>query len=120
MDLIYKIAPAEAWQEALAKGAFEGSGPDLADGFIHFSTGAQVEETAAKWFLGQQDLVLIAVDAQALGTALRYEPSRGGALFPHLYGPLPVEAVVFAKPLPLRADGRHDFSGLLERASGSP
>jgi uncharacterized protein (DUF952 family) len=113
MDLIYKIAPASLWRQALDKGRFEGAPIDIADGFIHFSTAAQAEETAEKYFAGKADLLLIAVDAAALGDALRYEPSRGGALFPHLYGPLPLDAVVFAKPLPPRPDGRHDFAGLL-------
>jgi uncharacterized protein (DUF952 family) len=114
MELIYKIAPATAWRNAQVKGFFEGSGPDLADGFIHFSTRAQVEETARKWFSGQTGLVLIGVDPQKLGASLRYEPSRGGALFPHLYGALPLDAVAFAKPLPLLPNGHHDFAGLIE------
>lgn len=113
MSLIYKIAPASLWREAQDKGQFDGAPIDLADGFIHFSTVDQVEETAAKYFAGQDDLLLIAVEAEALGEALRYEPSRGGALFPHLYGSLPLEAVVFAKPLPMRPNGEHDFAGLL-------
>jgi uncharacterized protein (DUF952 family) len=113
MDLIYKIAPASLWREAESKGQFCGSELDLADGFIHFSTHAQVGETAEKWFCGQGDLVLVGVDPEKLEPLLRYEPSRGGALFPHLYGTLPLDAVVFARPLPMRADGSHDFSGLL-------
>lgn len=112
MDLIYKIAPASLWREAQEKGRFEGAPVDLADGFIHFSTRAEVEETAAKWFSGQDDLMLIGVDPDRLGDALRFEPSRGGALFPHLYGVLPLDAVVFARPLPMRPDGSHDFIGL--------
>jgi uncharacterized protein (DUF952 family) len=113
MDLIYKIADASLWQAAEEKGRFEGAPVDLADGFIHFSMRDQVEETAAKWFAGQNDLMLIGVDPNKLGEALRTEPSRGGALFPHLYAPLPLDAVVFAKPLPMRPDGTHDFAGLL-------
>jgi uncharacterized protein (DUF952 family) len=113
MDLIYKIAPAGLWREAQAKGRFEGSAVDLADGFIHFSTKDQVAETAAKWFSGQTDLVLIGVDRSKLGEALRDEPSRGGALFPHLYGVLSLDAVVFAKPLPMRPDGTHDLDWML-------
>lgn len=85
---------------------------DLADGFIHFSTGDQVVETAARHFEGQDDLLLVAVDATALGDKLVYEPSRGGALFPHLYAPLPLEAVLWEKPLPLRPDGQHSFPEL--------
>jgi len=113
MDLIYKIAPASLWREAQRKGRFDGAPVDLADGFIHFSTKDQVAETAKKWFHGQADLMLIGVDPEKLGVALRAEPSRGGALFPHLYAPLSLDAVVFAKPIPLRPDGTHDFSGLL-------
>jgi uncharacterized protein (DUF952 family) len=113
MTLIYKIATASLWREAESQGLFRGSELDLADGFIHFSMDAQVKETAQKWFCGQIDLVLVGVDPEKLGPSLRYEPSRGGALFPHLYGSLPLDAVVFAKPLPMRADGTHDFSGLL-------
>ncbi len=112
MDLIYKIAPASLWRKVQDRGRFDGAPIDLADGFIHFSTAAQAEETAAKYFRGEADLLLIAVDAKKLGDALRYEPSRGGALFPHLYAPLPLDAVVFVKPLPLRPDGGHDFTGL--------
>jgi uncharacterized protein (DUF952 family) len=113
MDLIYKIAPSSLWQEAQKCGQFIGAPVDRTDGFIHFSLASQVEETAAKWFSGQADLMLIAVDPKQLGETLRYEPSRGGALFPHLYSALPLEAVVFAKPLPLLPDGQHDFAGLL-------
>jgi uncharacterized protein (DUF952 family) len=109
---IYKICPAGLWRQAEAAGRFDGAPVDLADGFIHFSTAAQVAETAAKHFAGQHDLLLVAVDAQALGAALRYEPSRGGALFPHLYGRLPLSAVRWVKPLPLGAEGTHAFPEL--------
>lgn len=114
MVLIYKIVPEKLWREAEAKGRFDGSPVDLADGFIHFSQAGQLAETAAKWFSGQSGLWLLAVDADRLGEALRFEPSRGGALFPHLYGALPLAVVVFARPLPLLTDGRHDFTGLLD------
>lgn len=114
MDLIYKIVPASLWRKAQEKGLFDGVPIDIADGFIHFSAAAQAKETASKYFHGQGDLFLIAADAQRLGGALRYEPSRGGALFPHLYSALPLDAVVFVKPLPLLPDGGHDFAGLLE------
>ena len=110
-DTIYKISPAALWREAERAGQFTGAPVDLADGFIHFSTAAQVAETAARHFAGASDLVLVAVDAAALGTALRYEPSRGGALFPHLYGPLALSAVRWVKPLPLGANG-HVFPEL--------
>jgi uncharacterized protein (DUF952 family) len=114
MDLIYKIVPAALWREAQGHGRFAGAPIDLTDGFIHFSLRAQLEETAAKWFSRQAGLMLIAVDPTTLRDALRFEPSRGGALFPHLYSALPLDAVVFAKPLPLLPDGKHDFAGLLE------
>jgi uncharacterized protein (DUF952 family) len=110
-DIIYKISSAALWREAERAGAFTGAPVDIADGFIHFSTAAQVAETAARHFAGVADLVLIAVDAAALGAALRYEPSRGGALFPHLYGALPLSAVHWVKPLPL-GPGGHVFPEL--------
>ena len=108
-NTIYKICDAAAWREAERAGEFAGAPVDRADGYIHFSTAGQVEETATKHFAGQHDLVLVAVDAGALGAALKWEPSRGGALFPHLYGKLPLAAVRWAKPLPLGPDGRHVF-----------
>lgn len=113
MTPIYKIVAQAAWRAAEAAGVFEGAPVDLADGFIHFSTAAQVEETAAKHFAGQTDLLLVAIDPETLGPALKWEPSRGGALFPHLYAPLDPRAAVSVRPLPLRADGGHDFSGAL-------
>lgn len=91
---IFKIATAEAWRVAQETGVFAGAPVDLADGYIHFSTKAQVAETLAKHFAGQRDLVLLAVESEELGSALCWEPSRGGQLFPHLYGPLPASAVV--------------------------
>lgn len=108
---IYKISTEGAWCAAEAAGVFTGAPIDVADGYIHFSTAGQVAETAARHFAGQADLVLVAVDAGALGAALRYEPSRGGALFPHLYGTLPMSAVRWAKPLPLGPAG-HVFPDL--------
>jgi uncharacterized protein (DUF952 family) len=114
LAVIYKILNAEVWRAALARGAFEGAGIDLADGYIHFSTASQVEETAAKHFAGQDDLLLVAVEAEKLGDKLVYEVSRGGALFPHLYAPLPTALAKFALPLNRRADGALDFAGLLE------
>lgn len=106
---IYKICPEEGWREAEAAGRFVGAPVDLADGFIHFSTEAQVRETAARHFAGMEGLLLITVDAGALGDKLRWEPSRGGALFPHLYGPLSLAAVLRVQPLPLQPDGGHGF-----------
>jgi uncharacterized protein (DUF952 family) len=109
LPLIYKISPESLWREAEAAGRFAGAPVDLADGFIHFSTGPQLRETAAKHFAGQRDLLLIAVDDARLEPALRYEPSRGGALFPHLYAPLDPKAVRWIAPLPLNPDGSHLF-----------
>ena len=109
MTLIYKICPRALWAEAERAGVFRGAPIDLADGYIHFSTAEQVRETAAKHFAGADDLVLAAVDAERLGPALKWETSRGGALFPHLYGEWPLATVQWAKPLPLGPDGRHRF-----------
>lgn len=106
---IYKICSEERWREAERTGLFHGAAIDLTDGFIHFSTAAQVRETAAKHFAGQSGLVLAAIDAAKLGNALKYEVSRGGALFPHLYAPLDLTAVRWVKPLPLDASGAHQF-----------
>ena len=111
-ETIYKISTAALWREAERAGAFTGAPVDLADGFIHFSTAAQVAETAARHFAGATDLVLLAVDAAALGAALRYEPSRGGALFPHLYGTLSPDEALEIVPLPLGPDGEHVFPKL--------
>ena len=112
MTVIYKISDAALWREAERTGVFTGAPIDVADGYIHFSTAGQVRETAARHFAAKDDLVLVAVDAAALGTALRHEPSRGGALFPHLYGPLPLAAVRWVNPLRLGPDGRHVFPEL--------
>ncbi|HVI29789.1 DUF952 domain-containing protein [Hansschlegelia sp.] len=109
LPAIYKIAPSSLWGEAERAGRFTGAPVDHADGYIHFSTAEQARETAAKHFAGQPDLLLVAVDPEALGPALKWEPSRGGALFPHLYGELPLSAVIWTKPLPLGADGLHVF-----------
>ena len=109
---IFKITPRSLWQAAEAAGSFTGAPVDHSDGFIHFSTAEQVKETAAKHFAGQDDLLLIAINETALVDALRYEPSRGGSLFPHLYAPLPLSAVSWVKPLALRADGSHAFPDL--------
>lgn len=119
MPLIYKILPAAEWREAERAGRFRGSAVDLADGFIHFSTAGQAGETAAKYFRGQDDLVLVAVDAAALGTALKWEPSRGGALFPHLYAELPTGAALWCRPLPMCADGTHDMPDLAATEAGA-
>jgi uncharacterized protein (DUF952 family) len=112
MTMIYKILPASLWAAAQDEGTFRGSDVDIRDGYIHFSTAEQAAETAAKHFAGQHDLVLLHVDADTLGSPLKWEPSRGGALFPHLYAPLKIEHVIRADPLPLGADGRHVFPPL--------
>jgi uncharacterized protein (DUF952 family) len=106
---IYRLLDASVWNAAQRSGSFAGTEHDVRDGFIHFSTAGQVAETAARHYAGRQDLVLLQVSAEKLGPALRWEPSRGGALFPHLYGDLPVAAVERVDPLPLMADGRHQF-----------
>jgi uncharacterized protein (DUF952 family) len=107
MTTIYKICGTAQWGQAERNDAFRGSAVDLADGYIHFSTAAQVADTAAKHFAGMSDLVLVAVEAEDLGGALKWETSRGGALFPHLYGPLPVAAVRWVQALLRDDDGRH-------------
>ena len=112
MSIIYKICTVLLWQEAEAAGLFKGAPIDVQDGYLHFSTAEQVRETAAKHFAGQSNLLLIAIDADSLGDTLRYEPSRGGALFPHLYAPLDLSAVLWVKPLPLGPDGHHIFPDL--------
>jgi uncharacterized protein (DUF952 family) len=109
---IYKICPALLWRDAESVGVFRGSELDRRDGFIHFSSAAQAVGTAAKHFAGQSDLLLLHVDADALGEKLKWEPSRGGALFPHLYGDLAVAVVTKVAPLPLGADGSHKFPPL--------
>ena len=112
MPTIYKICPASAWREAERMGVYRGSEVDLTDGFIHFSTARQVQSTAAKHFAGQKGLFLIAIDAGALGDALRWEPAREGALFPHLYGELDLVAVLDVLDMPLRSDGTHQIPEL--------
>ncbi|CAN5916624.1 DUF952 domain-containing protein [soil metagenome] len=107
MATIYKIATTAQWDAAQSIGEFRGAPIDLADGYIHFSTAVQVGETLAKHFAGQRDLLLIAVNGDALGDALRWEVSRGGALFPHLYAPLPVAAARTVQEILVDADGRH-------------
>jgi uncharacterized protein (DUF952 family) len=120
--IIYKIVPAALWRESEAAGRFRGSPVDLQDGFIHFSTARQVRDTAAKHFAGVSDLLLVAIDEEIAGgrkplglpAALRWEPSRGGDLFPHLYTDLPLAAVRWVKPLPLSPAGLHQFPDLEE------
>ena len=107
--LIYKICPEDLWRQAEADGRFDGAPVDQADGYIHFSTAEQVRETARRLFGGQHGLLLISVDADALGPALRWEPSRGGQLFPHLYEALAMSAVRSVEPLLLSPEGGHVF-----------
>jgi len=112
VSLIYKICPASAWREAERQGVYRGSADDARDGFIHFSTAAQVEGTARKHYVGQIGLFLVEVDADALGNALRWERSRNDELFPHLYGELDLGAVRRVLTLHARADGSHDIPEL--------
>jgi uncharacterized protein (DUF952 family) len=114
MPAIFKICPAPLWRNAERIGVFRGSEIDRRDGFIHFSTAAQAIETAAKYFAGQSDLVLVRVDTDKLGDKLKWEISRGGALFPHLYGDLDLAAATRVDPLPLGADGSHMFPPLID------
>ena len=107
--IIYKIVPRSRWKSAKESDSFERTPSDLEEANIHFPTAGQPAETAARHFAGQADLLLVAVDTNAMGPALRYEPSRGGALFPHLYTPLSLGAVRWVKPLPLDTEGRHMF-----------
>ncbi len=109
---IYKIFRAPEWQALVAAGETAGAPVDLADGYIHFSTADQVPETAARHFAGAEGLVLAAVDAARLGDALQWEPSRGGALFPHLYRRLSLAEIAWHAPLPLGPDGAHVFPAL--------
>ncbi len=108
-DIIYHMCRREEWLAARAAGQYAGSSQDQADGFIHFSTADQIVESAAKHRTGQSGLVILEVEARLLGPALRWEASRGGALFPHLYKALPTAAVRRVADLPLGPDGRHLF-----------
>lgn len=110
--VIFKICPEALWNEAQEAGVFAGAPVDHQDGFIHFSTAAQVHETARRHFSRQERLKLLTIAVAGLGEALRWEPSRGGDLFPHLYGPLPLSAVTKVEDLPLGPDGLHLFPPL--------
>lgn len=107
--MIYKILPRALWQAALAAGEFTGAPVDLADGYIHFSTADQLAETGRKHFATQSDLLLVAVDPARLGPALKWEVSRGGALFPHLYRALHPDEAAWIRPLPRAANGQLIF-----------
>ena len=112
MRLIFKICATIEWAEAERRGEFAGSAVDLRDGYIHFSAREQVAATAALHFAGADDLVLVAVDADALAPALKWEPARDGSLFPHLYGTLPVAKAIWVRTLPRDATGRHRLPNL--------
>ena len=105
MSLIYKILPQGEWDEALAAGRFTGSAIDLKDGYIHLSTGAQAQDTARLHFRGQTGLAVVAFEAEAFGEALKWEPSRGGQLFPHVYGPIDTTLALSVTDTPLDGDG---------------
>ena len=108
----FKILSRADWRASLAEGAYDGSPVDHADGYIHLSAADQLAVTAAKHYAGQSDLMLVEVDLDALGETLIWEPSRGGALFPHIYGPLPVAATRGARALSVSADGEMILSEL--------
>ncbi len=117
-DYIYKICPASEWRNTQATMIYHGSDDDKRDGFIHFSTASQLAETAARHFAGMDDLVLVTVDASLLGDQLKWEKSRHGELFPHLYCDLPVETALAVEPLPLE-NGNHVFPArITERSVG--
>ena len=105
MSLVYKLIDRPAWEAAVRDGVFTGSAVDLADGFIHLSSAHQAQETARRYFSGQSDLLLVAIETDGLGDSLRWEPSRGGDLFPHIYGPLPTSTAAWSRPVPIGADG---------------
>lgn len=102
---VFKVLPAALWQEAMCAGAFTGSADDLRDGYIHLSTEEQVSGTLAKYFRHANDLLIIAFASDDFGASLKWEPSRGGMLFPHVYGPVPVSLALWHRQLPLGADG---------------
>lgn len=105
----YKVVTRDQWTQWRADESFTGAPVDIADGYIHLSARDQVVETVAKHFGGQDDLVLAMIDLPALGDAVQWEPSRGGALFPHVYGPIPMSAVTTKATLRLGPDGKHIF-----------
>jgi len=111
-QMIYHMCRADEWAAAVAAGSYRGSSQDLADGFIHFSTAAQIVESARRHRAGQDGLLLVAVDAAQLGGRLKWEASRAGDLFPHLYGPLDPGESTSVRPLPLGRDGLHVFPEL--------
>lgn len=108
-DSIYHICSRDEWEQGKAAGRYVGSSQDIADGFIHCSGPQQLAASAAKHRAGQDGLLLVALDPGLLGAALRWEPARGGQLFPHIYGPMAFDAVIAVTDLPLGADGKHIF-----------
>ncbi|MHA1157806.1 MAG: DUF952 domain-containing protein [Alphaproteobacteria bacterium] len=105
MAIVYKICDGQEWRAAQQAGAYRGSADDARDGFIHFSTREQLAGTLQRYFADRGGLVIIAFDAARLGPALRYEPSRGGDLFPHLYAPLDTSAAFWVRPVERGEDG---------------
>jgi uncharacterized protein (DUF952 family) len=114
--IILKILRAEEWAALRRDGASAGAPIDVADGYVHFSTAAQAAETAAKHFASEDELMLLGIETDRLGEALRWEPSRGGQLFPHLYRELRMADVAWAQPLPL-VGGVHQFPPGLDEAT---
>ena len=112
MTLVYKVLSKCEWASALAQGRFDGAPVDLADGFIHLSAADQLAETLRRHFAGRDDLVLVGFEAETLGPTLKWEPSRGGALFPHLYAPLPADAAIGVQDLRLTPGGGFDLGGI--------
>lgn len=112
MSRVYKILSRSHWEQALTAGEFAGADIDIRDGYIHLSTAEQAPETARLHFRGKADLLVIELESETLGAALRWEPSRGGQLFPHYYGVLPVSAVLRIRPAPLGGDGVPDLGPL--------
>ncbi len=109
MTTIYKIENQESWQTAKSTGIYEGSSDDLKDGFIHFSTQQQLQATLDKHYKGKSNLLLIALNSEILGLNLKWEPSRGGDLFPHLYAPLPTTHIMWEKPIIQNDNGTHSI-----------
>lgn len=117
-DIVYKIVGMEEWDVAIENGSYRGSAVDVADGFIHFSTAAQVRETARKHFSGRNDLLLVSVATAPMARHYKMEPSRGGDLFPHLYAQLPVSNAIEWEELPLDESGVHIFPARMTAESG--
>ncbi len=114
--MIYRLCRRDEWERAQALGTYAGGAADERDGFLHFSTAEQVAESARRHMAGVVDLLLLTVPASALGDALRWEPSRDGQLFPHLYSVLSVDLIVDVAPMPLGEDGRHRLPTLTGRS----